>query len=172
MKGDVLGFDRDSNTGAISGEDGRRYDFVTLDWRGRGSPRRGDTVDFVAAGQRATEIYPLALRHDPHEGETANLVYILYLASLVVGITGIVGLVIAYVNRRDAPDWLQSHYRVQIRTFWIGLLYAFIGLLTLIVIVGAIVWAFAFVWWIVRCAKGLRAISRGEPYDRPATWLW
>ena len=51
---------------------------------------------------------------------TAKLVYILYLVSLLIGITAIVGLIIAYVNRDDAPGWLQTHYRFQIRTFWIG----------------------------------------------------
>jgi uncharacterized membrane protein YhaH (DUF805 family) len=57
MKGNVLGFDPDTNTGAISGYDGQRYDFVTADWRGAARPRRGDVVDFQAVDQRATEIY-------------------------------------------------------------------------------------------------------------------
>jgi uncharacterized membrane protein YhaH (DUF805 family) len=57
MKGNVLGFDPDTNTGAISGYDGQRYDFVTAEWRGVGRPRRGDLVDFQAVDQRATEIY-------------------------------------------------------------------------------------------------------------------
>ena len=57
MKGNVLGFDPDTNTGAISGYDGQRYDFVTAEWRGAGRPRRGDVVDFQAIDQRATEIY-------------------------------------------------------------------------------------------------------------------
>ncbi len=59
MKGDVVGFDPDTNTGAISGYDGNRYDFVTLDWRAPGRPRKGDLVDFQAIDQRATEIYLL-----------------------------------------------------------------------------------------------------------------
>jgi len=57
MKGNVLGFDPDTNTGAISGYDGQRYDFVTADWRGTSRPRRGDVVDFQAVDLRATEIY-------------------------------------------------------------------------------------------------------------------
>ena len=67
VKGNVLGFDPDSNTGAISGHDGQRYEFVTLEWRGLGRPGRGETVDFVADGSRATQIYPLGQRFDPHE---------------------------------------------------------------------------------------------------------
>jgi uncharacterized membrane protein YhaH (DUF805 family) len=57
MKGDVIGFDPDTNTGAISGHDGQRYDFVTLEWHGQNPPRQGDTVDFQASGNRATQIY-------------------------------------------------------------------------------------------------------------------
>ncbi|HEY8872088.1 MAG TPA: DUF805 domain-containing protein [Stellaceae bacterium] len=57
MKGDVIGFDLDANTGAISGHDGRRYDFATMDWHGDRRPQHGDVVDFTADGQRATQIY-------------------------------------------------------------------------------------------------------------------
>ncbi len=57
MKGNVIGFDPDTNTGAISGHDGNRYDFITLDWRGPGRPRHGDLVDFQAVDQRATDIF-------------------------------------------------------------------------------------------------------------------
>src|SRR5580693_1356522 len=65
MKGNVIGFDPDTNTGAISGHDGNRYDFVTLDWRGTGHPRRGDLVDFQAIEQRATEIYLIEPAYAP-----------------------------------------------------------------------------------------------------------
>ena len=59
MKGNVIGFDPDTNTGAISGHDGNRYDFATADWRSRSQPRHGDIVDFQPQGQRAAEIYML-----------------------------------------------------------------------------------------------------------------
>lgn len=172
MKGNVIGFDPDSNTGAISGHDGRRYDFVRLEWRGPNPPDRGAVVDFVAEGGNATQIYPVRGRYDPAEGETAKVVYILYLVSLLVGVTSPVGVIMAYVNRGDAPDWVRTHYRFQIRTFWIGLLYAAISLLTFIIIIGIFFAMFAFIWWVVRCAKGLKHLARGEPYENPATWLW
>jgi uncharacterized membrane protein YhaH (DUF805 family) len=57
LKGNVIGFDPDANTGAISGDDGQRYDFVTRDWRGGRRPQRSDIVDVTAEGQRATQIY-------------------------------------------------------------------------------------------------------------------
>ena len=172
MKGNVLGFEPDSNTGAISGHDGRRYEFVRLEWRGPGRPLRGETVDFVADSGRATQIYPLGQHFDPQEGATANTVHILYLLGLVVPLTPIVGLVMAYVNHADAPEWVRTHYRFQIRTFWIGLLYGLIGAATCIIIIGVIWLGFVLIWWVVRCAKGMQAISRGTPYERPASWLW
>jgi uncharacterized membrane protein YhaH (DUF805 family) len=57
MRGNIIGFDPDTNTGAISGHDGQRYDFVTMDWHGHNQPRHGDIVDFQPEGQRATQIY-------------------------------------------------------------------------------------------------------------------
>lgn len=172
MKGNVLGFDPDTNSGAISGHDGRRYDFVRLDWHGPAAPARGATVDFVVDGTRATQICPLGLSGDPHDGEGANTVYILYLVSLFVGITGIIGLVMAYVRRDEAPEWVRTHYRFQIRTFWIGLLYITIGTVTAVILIGFLVWLFTVVWLIVRCVKGMQATSRGEAYAEVTTWLW
>jgi uncharacterized membrane protein YhaH (DUF805 family) len=57
LKGNVVGFDPDTNTGAISGDDGRRYDFATSDWRSRARPKHGDLVDFAAGDQHAAQIY-------------------------------------------------------------------------------------------------------------------
>ncbi len=64
---------------------------------------------------------------DAAAGKTANLIYILYLVSLIVGITSLSGVVMAYLNRDDAPELVKSHYRFQIRTFWFGLLFGMIG---------------------------------------------
>jgi len=58
-------------------------------------------------------------------------VYILYLVGFLTGITVLVGVVIAYLEWNVA-DWVsQSHFQFQITTFWVGLLYFFVGLLTL-----------------------------------------
>lgn len=108
----------------------------------------------------------------PGSGDTAKLVYVLYLASLVVGVTALVGVVMAYVHRGDAAPWLQTHYRYQIRTFWLGILFAALGALLTLVVVGMAVLAFVMVWLVVRCVKGLQRVGRGEPMPDPGTWLW
>lgn len=103
---------------------------------------------------------------------TAKIVYVLYLASLVVGVTSIVGVIIAYVNVGDAPEPLRTHYRFQIRTFWMAVLYGIVGLVLTFVVIGAALFLFVAVWLIVRCVKGLRYLDRGEAYPNAATWLW
>lgn len=99
-----------------------------------------------------------------------QVVYFLYLAGFVIGISTLVGLVIAYMNRGKAGGWVETHYTWAIRTFWIGLLYALIAVLLMIVGVGFLL-AFAIVVWvIVRCIIGLQAAGRGEPIKNPESW--
>ena len=57
MKGKILDFSIQSNTGAISGEDGERYNFNGADWKGDSSPTRGMSVDFSIEDGQVKEIY-------------------------------------------------------------------------------------------------------------------
>lgn len=102
----------------------------------------------------------------------AKVVYGLYLASLVLGITALVGVVVAYIYQGEAPAALQTHYRFQIRTFWIGILYSVVSLVLTPIFVGFLGFVFVVIWTIVRCVKGFQRISRREPVADPATWLW
>jgi uncharacterized membrane protein len=101
-----------------------------------------------------------------------TVIYVLYLVGLVVGITHLIGVVMAYVNRSGAPEWAQTHYRFQIRTFWIGLLYGVVGLVLAFVIIGWFVLIFTAVWLIVRCVKGMKFAAAAQPYPDVTTWLW
>lgn len=109
---------------------------------------------------------------DQGDAGTAKIIYILYLVGLVFGVTGIVGVVMAYINKSDAPEWLQSHYRFQIRTFWIGALYIFLGALLSIFLIGYLVLLFWIVWLIVRCIKGMQALEKGQAHPNPAGWMF
>ncbi|GEK48562.1 membrane protein [Bisbaumannia pacifica] len=101
----------------------------------------------------------------------AMVVYALFLASFVVGFTGIVGLVIAYIYRGKGPQWLDEHYRYQIRTFWIGLVYGVIaGLLTL-VLIGFPLLLLLAVWMIIRCVKGFKGLQEKRAPSNVDTWL-
>ena len=110
---------------------------------------------------------------------TARIIYILYLVGLAFGITGLIGVIMAYVNRSDAPEWLGSHYRFQIRTFWLCLLYAVLLCVMAVVLLSPIVFGIAVVvimvlpvWWIIRCAKGIKYLAREEAYPNPEGWFF
>lgn len=103
--------------------------------------------------------------------QNAQLVYILYLVSLAVGLTALVGLVFAYMNRGNSEDWIDTHYTYAIRTFWIGVLYSFICLILAFVGIGFLLMFVALVWFVIRCIKGLQAITRNEPVANVETWL-
>lgn len=105
-----------------------------------------------------------------NETTTPMLVYILYLAGLVFPVTALVGLIIAYVYRSDAPDWLASHYQLQIRTFWIGLLIITISFLLTLILIGYFIALLGVIWLIVRCIRGLRYLNREQAYPNPTGW--
>ena len=87
------------------------------------------------------------------------------------GVTHVIGLVLAYVFKESAPEWLRSHYTYLIRTFWMGLLYAVVcGLLTL-VLIGFALFALLWLWFVIRCAVGVARLIRREPIANPTTWL-
>lgn len=109
--------------------------------------------------------------NEPGRG-TVLLVYVLLILSVVFWVTGLAGVIVAYVYKDDAPAWLQSHYRLQIRTFWISFLYIIVGVLTLFVLVGYVVLLFWLVWFLVRCIKGIRYLNRGQAYPQPENWFF
>ena len=102
-----------------------------------------------------------------------QIVYALYLAGLVTAnITLLIGVIVAYVYRREAAPWLQQHYRYMIRTFWIGTLYASVAFLLSIVMVGLLIWPLLAVWLGVRSVLGWINVRKGQPPAPPASWLW
>lgn len=107
---------------------------------------------------------------NPAESGNANLIYILYLVGLAAGITTIVGVVMAYMAKDQAPDWLRSHYRNQIHIFWKGVVYCLIGSVLTVVLIGFLILLAAVVWYIVRVVKGMQALTRGEAYPNPESW--
>lgn len=102
--------------------------------------------------------------------QMALIVYILYIVP-AGGLTHIIGLILAYVSRDAAPDWLKSHYTLQIRTFWIALLYFVVAAALCVVLIGIPLLLAAFVWFYVRCILGLIRLSNSEPYPNPESWL-
>jgi len=104
--------------------------------------------------------------------KAAKIVYILYLASIFIGITSIIGVIMAYIYKSDSPKWLMTHFQFQIRTFWIGCLFILIGTILSYVIVGYLVILFWIIWLIIRCVKGLKYLDNKLEYPDPTVWLF
>lgn len=100
-----------------------------------------------------------------------TIIYVLYLVNLLIPFTGLVGVIMAYINKGDG-NFLDSHYQFQIRTFWIGLLYAVIGILLTFIIIGYLILIFVVIWLIVRAAKGLKYLGKQEPVPDPTSWMF
>ena len=103
-------------------------------------------------------------------GEDSNrtmaiIVYLLYLAALINGVTAFIGVIIAYVKRDDAYGsvW-ETHYANAIEIFWIF----FIGMIVVVplcfVLIGFPMLAVLYIYVIFRTVKGLMRASEGRPY--------
>jgi uncharacterized membrane protein len=108
------------------------------------------------------------------ETRTPQILYALYLAGLVTAnLTTLIGVVFAYVYRKDAAPWLKEHYRYLIRTFWIGLLYfCIVFTLSVLTVVGSLLGLLLAAWLGMRCVTGWLALRKGEQPARPGSWLW
>ena len=109
---------------------------------------------------------------NPKEKGNANLIYILYLVSIIGLPTSIIGVIMAYLGKDDAPEWLVSHYNNQINIFWKSILYAFISVVLMVVVIGMLTALVTLVWYIVRTVKGMQALSKGEPIANPGSWAF
>jgi uncharacterized membrane protein len=100
----------------------------------------------------------------------ALVVYILYLVGFLTGVTALVGVIIAYLERAKTDQISRSHFQFQITTFWIGLLYLVVGAITTHFAVGALILIWWFVWTTIRCVKGLLILNDGRPIPQPNSW--
>ena len=103
----------------------------------------------------------------------AIIVWGLYLASFVtVFLTIVVGVIIAYVKRRDlAGTPFESHMTSAIRTFWISVIGSIIGYVLTLVLIGFAVIFVLVVWLLFRSVRGLIRAVDGRAIDNPRGWL-
>jgi len=93
-----------------------------------------------------------------------TVVYALQAAGFLVGITWIVAIVIDYVKRDEAKgSWLESHFRWQIRTFWWGLLWGALGVITFLIVVGWLILVADAIWIIYRIVNGWLYLNDNKP---------
>lgn len=101
-----------------------------------------------------------------------TIIALLYLASAVLGVTGLVGLVLAYVWKGEThAEWEASHYQYLINTFWIGLVGTVVGLVLALVLIGFVVLLAVAVLVVVRCVLSLINAQKQIPMPNPSTLL-
>jgi uncharacterized membrane protein len=97
-----------------------------------------------------------------------TIISLLYLSSAVLGVTAIVGVVLAYVWKGEAhADWESSHYQYLIRTFWIGLVGSLVSVLFMIVLIGFLMLVAVGVLVLVRCVLSLVNAQKRQPMPNP-----
>lgn len=100
-----------------------------------------------------------------------TIIAALYLASFFSGITGIIGIVLAFVWKAEPQaEWEVSHYQYLINTFWIGLIGSVVGILLMIVLVGFLILAATAVLVIVRSVLSLVNAQKQQPMPSPGSW--
>jgi uncharacterized membrane protein len=100
------------------------------------------------------------------------VIYALHIAGVATGgVTCLIGAILAYVSRKDAPDWLASHYEFQIRTFWLALLFSVISGVLTTLMVGVVMLVAVGLWVVVRGVVGLSTLLKGQPYPTPKNWM-
>jgi len=95
----------------------------------------------------------------------------LFMLGNIIGFSTILAVIIAYARKGDAPDWLKSHYNMQIRTFW----YAVLGLVGCGFMVATVIlspfgllgMAVIWIWVLARSIIGLIRILDGRGIGNP-----
>ncbi len=126
---------------------------------------------FSGFSLKVTDLDPTAQPALQDDKTLPVVVYVLHLAGLVTGITSVIAVVLAYVSRKNAPEWIQSHYEFAIRTFWLALLFAIIGAVLSVIGIGFVILAAIGVWVAVRCIVGLSYLIKGRAYPTPKNWM-
>jgi uncharacterized membrane protein len=99
----------------------------------------------------------------------AKVIYGLYAVGYIVAVTSIAGVVYAYMSRGKS-EVLDTHLRFQIRTFWLSLLLAVLGMLTMIIGIGFLIWGFLAIWGLIRVISGFLLANDGKPISGTKYW--
>ena len=93
------------------------------------------------------------------------VIYLLYLASLVNGITAIIGVALAYAKREDGYGTpYESHFSNAIETFWMFLIGMLVAVPLCFVLIGIPLVIGLYIWVIFRTVKGLVRAIDSRPY--------
>lgn len=121
----------------------------------------------VSIGEGSGGMATAEVDTDHAKKQLVTLVYALQAASFLVGVTFIAAIMVNYLKRDElAGSWLESHFNWQIRTFWWSLLWAVVGLVLSVVVVGIFILIADAIWVIYRIVIGWLALNDGnEMYE-------
>jgi len=103
----------------------------------------------------------------------ASIVSLLYITGFVIGITGVVGFILALLWRDEvAGTWEESHLQFHIRTFVVGLAVGIIGVILSFVLIGIPILLALSIWILVRSVIALLKAQKHESIADPNTWLF
>lgn len=92
------------------------------------------------------------------------IIYVLYAASILVGLTSIAAIIMNYIKRDEVQGtWLASHFEWQIKTFWVTLIGAIIGFVLSFILIGVPILLAITIWFIYRIVKGLIVFVDNKP---------
>ncbi len=98
---------------------------------------------------------PEKAQHEQLRKYTYSIYILQALGFVTGGITALLGVIINYIKDEDVRgSWLESHFRWQKATFWYGLLWTLLGILTTWIFIGYVVLPAVTIWLIYRIARG------------------
>lgn len=98
-----------------------------------------------------------------------NAVYLLQAIGILVTPVFVAAVIVNYVKRDEVRGtFLESHFRWQMRTFWFGLLWAVVGVLTMVLLIGYAILLANVIWVMYRVIKGWLDLVDRKPMYRSA----
>lgn len=107
-----------------------------------------------------------------HPLSMPRLTYVLYAIASISGFPMLIGLILAYVARSEAPDWLKTHYTFLIYTFWGGLVLILVGMMTWIFGIGIFLLWVLPLWYVIRIVRGWMLLENRQSIPNPQSLLF
>ena len=101
-----------------------------------------------------------------------TIIAICYLLSWFGGITGVIGVVLAFVWKGEGGGWEQSHYSYLINTFLIGLIGSIVSFFLMFLLIGFLTWPLVGILVAVRSVLSLIGAQKQQPMPNPTSLLW
>lgn len=114
--------------------------------------------EFIPAGEAKQR-----LDQDPLWKVVVAVYLLQALAIPTSGLMAVAGVIINYVKQDEARNGpLEAHFRWQIRTFWLALLWGVVGTVTTFILIGWFILLGLAIWYIYRVVRGALALNDGR----------